>query len=107
MYMVFLHTSIVTKAEVFYYEIMECLYAIYRVKQSTTTSNNQCGNSECERFNHTIIDVLKSLLKEQKSNWALHLPSLMFTYNVMPHSTTHYQPYELTFGHKVLGWPVK
>ena len=41
-----------------------------------------------------------SLSKEQKDNWPLHLPSLVFVYNAMPHSTTGYQPYELMFGCK-------
>ena len=44
--------------------------------------------------------MFKSLSKEQKSNWLLHLPSLVFAYNVMLHDTTSYQPYELMFGHK-------
>ena len=41
-----------------------------------------------------------SLSKEQKDNWPLHLPSLVFAYNAMPHSTTGYLPYELMFGCK-------
>ena len=46
-------------------------------------------------FNHTMIGLLTSLSKEQKDNWPLHLPSLVFVYNATPHSTTEYQPYEL------------
>ena len=46
------------------------------------------------------MGLLTLLLKEQKDNWLLHLPSLVFAYNAMPHSTTGYQPYELMFGHK-------
>ena len=45
-------------------------------------------------------DLLKTLDKEQKANWPLHLPSLVFADNAMPHSVTGYQPYELMFGHK-------
>ena len=73
---------------------------LYGVQQSTTTPYNPCGNAQCEWFNHTMIGLLTSLSKEQKDNWPLHLPSLVFAYNVMAHSTTGYQPYELKFGHK-------
>ena len=70
------------------------------VEQSTTTPYNLHGNAPTERLNRTLIGLLKSLPKEQKSNWPLHLPSLVFAYNAMPHDTTGYQPYELMFGHK-------
>ena len=68
---------------------------MYRVKQSTTTPYNPCGNSTCERFNHTLHDFLKTLDKEQKANWPLYLPSVVFAYNAMPRSVTGYQPYKL------------
>ena len=47
-----------------------------------------------------LHDLLKTLDKEQKANWPLHLSSLVFAYNATPHSVTGYQPYELMFGHK-------
>ena len=81
-------------------EIMSHLYAMYRVEQSTTMPYNPHGNAPTERLNHALIGLLKSLQKEQKSNWLLHLPSLVFVYNAMPHDTTGYQPYELMFGCK-------
>ena len=61
---------------------------------------NPCGNSICERFNHTLLGVQQTLPKEQKANWPLHIPSLVFAYNVMPHSVTGYQTYEVMFRHK-------
>ena len=81
-------------------EIMSHLYAMYGVEQSTTMPYNLRGNAPMERMNHTLMNLLKSLPKEQKSNWPLHLPSLVFAYNAMPHDTTGYQPYELMFGRK-------
>ena len=68
---------------------------MYGVEQSTTMPYNPRGNAPTERLNHTLIGLLKSLPKEQKSNWPLHLPLLVFAYNAMPHDTTGYQPYEL------------
>ena len=90
------------KSHSFDNEIMSHLYAMYRVEQSTTTPCNLHGNAPTERLNCTLIGLLKLLPKDQKSNWPLHLPSLVFVYNAMPHDTTGYQPYELMFGCKAL-----
>ena len=46
------------------------------------------------------MEQLKSLSKEQKGNWPLHLPSLIFAYTAVLHSMTGYQPYDLMFVHK-------
>ena len=43
---------------------------------------------------------MKTLDKEQKPNWPVYLPTLVYAYNAMPHATTGFQPYELMFGHK-------
>ena len=71
---------------------------MYNIKQSTTMPYNLHGNSICDRSNCTLLGLLHSLPKEQNSYWPLHISSLMFTYNAMPHSITGYQPYELKFG---------
>ena len=88
------------KGHCFDNDIMSHLYAMYGVEQSTSMPYNLHGNAPMERLNHTLIGLLKSLPKEQKSNWPLHLPLLVFAYNAMPHDTTGYQPYELMFGCK-------
>ena len=79
---------------------MSHLYAMYGVEQSTTTPYNLHGNAPTKRLNCTLIGLHKSLPKEQKSNWLLHLPLLVFAYNATPHDTAGYQPYELMFGCK-------
>ena len=61
---------------------------MYRIRQSTTTPYNLHGNSQCECFNHTLLGLMHSLDQEQKPNWPIYLPSLVFTYNATPHSTT-------------------
>ena len=88
------------KGQSFENSVLEHLYNMYGVKQSTATPYNPHGNSTCERFNCMLHDLLKTLDKEQQANWPLHLPSLVFAYNATPHSVTGYQPYELMFGQK-------
>ena len=82
-------------------EILEHLYTLYGLKQSTTTPYNPHGNATCEWFNHMLHDLLKTLDKEQKPNWPLHLSSLLFAYNAVLHNVTGYQPYKVMFGCKV------
>ena len=88
------------KGQSFENAIISKLYSMYNIKQSMTMPYNLHGNSICKRFNCTLLRLLQSLPKEQKSCWPLHVPSLVFAYNAMPHSVTGYQPYELMFGQK-------
>ena len=81
-------------------KIIDALCKMYGIEQTMTSSYNPHGNSQCERFNQTMFSLLKTLTKEQKSDWPAHLPALTFAYNATPHSTTGYQPYELMFGRK-------
>ena len=81
-------------------EILDHLCAMYGVERTMTAPYNPRGNSQCERFNRTMFNLLKTLSKEQKSDWPAHLSTMTFAYNATPHSSTGFQPYELMFGRK-------
>ena len=70
---------------------------MYRVEQTFTSPYNPRGNAFCERFNHTLFGLLKTLKTEEKADWPSHLPALVFAYNATPHASTGYQPYQLMF----------
>ena len=88
------------KGQSFENAIISKLYSMYNIKQSMTIPYNVYGNSICERFNHTLLGLLQTVPKEQKCCWHLHVPSLVFVYNALPHSIIGYQPYKLMFGCK-------
>ena len=46
------------------------------------------------------MDPLKMLPDKQKSNWPLHLNTVVLEYNVMPYTMTGHQQFEFMFGHK-------
>ena len=58
------------------------------------------GNAICERFNHTLFGLMRTLTEEQKPNWPTYVPSLVYAYNSTPHASTGFQPYKLMFGRK-------
>ena len=81
-------------------EIISHLCKMYGIMKSTTTPFNPHGNLQCKCFNRTLFSFMHSLDQEQKPNWPIYLPSLVYAYNASPHSTTGFQLYELMFGCK-------
>ena len=81
-------------------EMISHLCKMYGIRQSTTTPYNPGDNSQCEYFNRNLFSLMYSLDQEQKPNWPIYLPSLVYVYNATPHSTTGFQPYNLMFGCK-------
>ena len=81
-------------------EIISHLCKMYGIRQSTTMPYNLHGNAICKRFNRTLFGLMRTLTEEQRPNWPVYVPSLVYAYNSTPHASTGFQPYELMFGRK-------
>ncbi|CAG2190480.1 unnamed protein product [Mytilus edulis] len=64
------------------------LCKLYQISRSRTTPYHPEGNAQCERFNRTLHNLLKSLSPDKKKHWPKYLPELVFSYNVSQNSTT-------------------
>ena len=78
--------------------IIKELCTIAGVKKTRTTPYHPMGNGCTERFNRTLISMLRTLEEEQKQNWKRFMPQLVHAYNCTRHSTTGASPYYLLFG---------
>ncbi|CAH1763769.1 2246_t:CDS:2 [Entrophospora sp. SA101] len=59
---------------------------------------NQMLDELLERFNRMLCEALAKYAATYKEDWDIYLPSVLFAYRTMIHSTTRHEPFYLTYG---------
>lgn len=76
---------------------MKELCQVASIKKIRTTPYHPSANP-VERWNRTLINMLRSLEEDKKANWRSSLPTVVHAYNSCIHQSTGYSPYYLFFG---------
>ena len=81
-------------------DLFHHLEQLTNIKRSRTTPYHPMGNAQCERFNQTLLSMLRCLSDTQKWKWKDHFNKMVFAYNCTKNDSTGFSPYELLFGRK-------
>ncbi|XP_071141894.1 uncharacterized protein [Mytilus edulis] len=68
------------------------------MKKSKTTPYHPMGNGMTERFNHTLMGMLDTLDRQQKSYWKAYVAPMVHVYNCIRPESTGVAPHFLLFG---------
>ncbi len=68
------------------------------IEHKVTSAYHPQANGHTEKFNDTLINMLKKLAEENPDDWEKWLPFVLLAYRTRVHTTTGHTPFELMFG---------
>ena len=74
------------------------LHRLSGIRMSNTTPYHAQGDGKVERFNRTLLNMLRAIPESEKNNWKAYLSKLTFAYNSTVNKLTGYSPFFLLFG---------
>eukprot|EP00731_Ephydatia_muelleri_P034213 Em0051g5a len=77
--------------------IFQQTMAAYGVKKSRTTAYHPQGDGMVERFNCTLLQLLRAYV-DQQNEWEKYLPLALYAYRTSTHTSTSVSPFELMLG---------
>jgi len=79
-------------------ELIKSVNGLWGVKQSFTTPYHPQTDGMVERFNRTLITMIKSYVHDNQQNWDALIPYALYAYRTTIHTATRETPFFLMFG---------
>ena len=76
----------------------QALTKLLGIKQHFTTAYHPASNGIVEKINGDLKHMLAKVTAENPADWDTLLPTVLFAYREIPHSSTGFSPFELVYG---------
>ena len=77
--------------------LLQQTLATFGIHRSRTTAYHPEGDGMVERFNRSLLQMLRVYVADQ-ADWEQYLPLMLFAYRTAAHTSTGISPFELIFG---------
>jgi len=77
------------------------LCRILEIKKTRTSARNPRGNGQVERFNRSLLKMIRAYIADEQSDWDLYLGCLAGAYRATPHESTSLTPNMMMLGREV------
>jgi len=68
------------------------------IQHSTTCEYHPQANGMDEKFNGTLVKIIRNCLQANKRDWDEILPAALLAYNLTPNDSTRISPYTIVYG---------
>ena len=82
-------------------ELFKELCKLLEIRKIRTSPRNPRCNGQVERYNNTLARMMRVYIKNDQTNWDLHLACLTSAYRSTPHESTKFTPNMIVLGREV------
>ena len=82
-------------------KLMEEVCKLLNIEKTRTTPLHPQSDGQVERFNRTLVEMLRGKLQPDQKDWDLQLPMCMMAYRSAVHESTGFTPNQLMLGREV------
>ena len=82
-------------------QIFKELCKLMEIRKTGTSVRNPKGNRQVEKFNRTLVCMIKAYLKGEQENWDLNLGCLAVAFRATPSASKKFTPNMLMLGREV------